>query len=216
MSPRSDRLAYAMANQGLDASRRVLQCHGDGCTIREKWSNAARAVAMGWAHEDRKVSGRVLRFWYCPECKKPEEIQALTMPHPAQDLRDRSAEPFGGRRVVIVRFGASMTQVAVVLEERDEFVDVVAWSAAPMHFRRPKMVPKDRIIGAASPNDKRVRNARADWPAFYAKHIAPKGRRKRKKPTKPRRESVTNIAMEPCEPGSLLASARRFADISTG
>ncbi len=184
-NPRKDRLAYARANFDLDAGRRVLQCHGEGCTIREKWSDAARAAGLGWSNEDRVVSGRRIRFWYCPACKKPEEILPLTMPHPVQDLRDRSAEPFGGRRVVIVRFGASMTQVAVVLEERDESVDVVAWSAGPMHFRQPKTVPKDRIIGTAGPNDRRVRNARVEWPGFYARELAPKIKRKRKKVAKP-------------------------------
>jgi hypothetical protein len=187
MSQQKDRLAYARANLDLDAGRRVLQCHGEGCTIREKWSDAARAVTLGWSHEDRVVSGRRIRFWYCQTCKKPEALLPLTMPHPVQDLRDRSAELFGGRRVVIVRFGASMTQVAVVLQEYSEFVDVVAWSAGPMHFRQPKTVSKDRIIGTAGPNDRRVRNARAEWPSFYARELAPKNKRKRKskKATKP-------------------------------
>lgn len=203
-SPSKDRKAYARFHLDLDAGRRVLQCHGEECALREKWSDAARAVASGWAYDDHVVSGRWIRFWYCPTCKRPEAVPPLLVPHPAQDLRDRSAKPFGGRRVVIVRFGASMTQVAVVLEERDEFVDVVAWSAGPMRFKRPKTVPKNRILATAGPNDKRVRNAQAEWPTFYARELAPKNRRRRKKMAKPARE-----------PGSLLASSRRFADIPT-
>lgn len=209
-SPAKDRQAYAKFNIDLDAGRRVLQCHGDGCTIREKWSDAARAVVLGWSHEERVVSGRRIRFWYCPTCKKPEEVPTLEVLPPAQDQQEKFGKPFGGRRVVIVRFGASMTQVAVMLEDRGEFVDVVAWSAGPMRFRYPKTISKDRIVGTAGPNDKRVRNAQAEWPTFYALELSPKKRR-RKKATKPKPRLATSFVVESCEVGSLLDQARRFA-----
>jgi hypothetical protein len=173
-------LSYADRNAFMDSARKVLACPADGCTEQAPWIDAKDAVLKGWAFEDRVVGDSVVRHWFCPVHKRPDDTPPLKPRTGASclaieaELSPEAAKlAFGGRRLIVLRLGENNgTQLAVVL--RDETfgvygIQVTGWRASSNCWTLPKLVTDRKILGAPSPRDKRVLVAACEWPPPFLK-----------------------------------------------
>lgn len=179
-------LSYADRNAFMDSQRKVLACPADGCTEQAPWLDAKDAVLRGWAFKDRVVDGSVVRLWFCPAHKPPDDTPPLKTyidfrkPVFGAELSPKAAKlAFGGRRLIVLRLGETAgTQLAVVLRENDQGIQVTGWRASSRSWTQPKLVPPTKILGAPSPRDKRVLVAAREWsPEFLKPRSATKRRR---------------------------------------
>jgi hypothetical protein len=174
-------LSYADRAAFMDSQRKVLLCHAEGCDAREPWVDITDAVLKGWAFEDRPSSGSVVRYWFCPAHKPPENYPPLKT---YLDFRRAVASPelspeaaklaFGGRRIVVLQLGANNgTQIAVVLKDETFGVygiQVTGWRASSECWTNPKLVGPSKVVGAPSPRDKRISQAAKAWPPPWMKN----------------------------------------------